>query len=328
MGGAYTAIVDDVDAPFYNPAGVAGIDHISIHFAAIDLTVSDWVVDGWKTFGELKNPNVNDVNRLMGQNIYVQASGRTAVLAPGFALVGFYDAQAALYAKNQAFPKVEYGYQRTSGIQMSFAYSTTDGKMRGRGRKNSAFLNEWRIGIGGKLLSRTGGYRLLSAAELFSLNDIDTEKLIGGSGSGYGLDIGVQRLQRLTQELTFHFGAAFLNIGDVHFGNGATPLKGDLASGIAFTYKKGIAGLTLAYDLQQINRTADFSKKQNFGARLSLPLLDFYGGIHQGFLTYGAAADIWILRVAGAIYKEEMGQYVKQDTESRFALRVDFKMEF
>lgn len=328
MGGAYTAIVDDVDAPFYNPAGVAGIDHLSVHYVVIDPTISDWVVDGWKTLTALKNPGAADVNRLMGQNISVQATGRTAVLAPGFALVGFYDTQAALYAKNQAFPKVEYGYQRTSGVQMSLAFSTTDGKKRGRGRRNSEFLNEWRFGAGVKYLTRTGGYRLLSAAELFSIDNLDTEKLIGGKGSGYGADLGVQRVQRLTPEMTFQWGAAFLNIGDVQFGSGATPVKGDLASGVALTYKKGIAGLTLAYDIQQINRSADFSKKQNIGARLRIPLLDFYAGFHQGFFTYGAAADIWILRVAGAVYKEELGQYVKQDTESRFALRIDFKMEF
>ena len=60
------------------------------------------------------------------------------------------------------------------------------------------------------------------------------------------------------------------------------------------------------------------------GARL----LDLYAGFHQGFLTYGAAIDLWIVRVSGTIYKEEMGAYVKQDTESRMSLRVDLKMDF
>lgn len=328
MGGAYTAIVDDGDAPFYNPAGVAGIDGISLHFLTVDPVVSDWVIDGWKTMKDLKNPKGSDLNRLMGQNISVATTARAALLAPGFALVGFYDVQGALYAKNQALPKIEYGYQRTGGVQTAFAFSTTDGRRKGRGRKNGEMLNEWRFGLGAKYISRTGGYRLITAAELFSIDSTSLKSLIGGQGTGYGMDLGVQRVQRLNRDLTLQWGAAFLNIGDVYFGNGATPLKGDLSTGVGLTYRYGLAALTLAYDIQQLNRSDDFQKKQNVGARLKLPLIDLYLGNHQGFLTYGAAADVWLLRVAGVVYKEELGYYPQQDTESRFSLRVDFKLEF
>lgn len=328
MGGAYTAIVDDIDAPFYNPAGVAAIDHLSVHLVSIAPTVSDWVVSGWSTLSDLSSPSGADINRLMGQNIYVQTTATAAVLAPGFALVGLYDVQGALYAKNQALPKIEYGYQTTSGVQAAFAFAVTDGRRHGRGKRNGEYLNEWRFGIGGKFLSRTGGYRLLSAAQLFAIDSTNTSDLIGGQGVGYGLDLGVQRVQRVNPNLTLHWGAAFLNAGDVTFGNGATPLKGDLTSGVAVTLQQGIAGITFAYDIAQLNRDDDFSKKQNFGARLRLPLLDIYGGFHQGFLTYGAAFDFWITRIAATVYQEELGAYQKQNPESRMTLRADFKMEF
>jgi hypothetical protein len=327
MGGAYTAIVEGRDAPFYNPAGVAAIDSLSVHWATLDGTVSDWVISGWKTLSDLKNPSGSAVNTLMGENIFVDASASAAVLAPGLAVVALYDVQGALYAKNQSFPKIEYGYQTTSGVQAAWGMAVTDGKRRGHGRRNSEFLNEWKFGIGGKYLVRRGGFRLLTATELFGLTSMDASSLIGGKGTGYGLDLGVQRVQRLNPELSLHWGAAFLNAGDVQFGGGASPLMGDLSTGVAIEMKKDLAKITLAYDIQQANRADTFTKKQNFGARLSLPLLDFYAGLHQSFLTYGAAADIWLLRVSGAIYKEETGSYPKQDTEGRFAFRVDFKMD-
>lgn len=327
MGGAYTAIVDDRDAAFYNPAGVAAYDRVSLHYVDVDPTVSNWVVSGWKTLDDLKHPTGASVNQLMGQNISVQGTASTAVLAPGFALIGLYDAQGALYAKNQAFPKIEYGYQTTSGIQAAFGFSVADSRKRGRGKRNGDFLNEWRLGLGAKYLVRTGGYRLLTASELFGLNSTNVNDLIGGKGSGYGVDLGVQRVQHLTPTVTAYWGAAFLNVGDIQFGGGASPQKGDLSTGFGLKFREGVAGLTFAYDIQQLNQSADFSKKQNLGAKVSLPLLDLFAGIHQGFLTYGAAFDIWILRVAATVYREELGPYLKQDPEDRFALRIDFKMD-
>ncbi len=327
MGGAYTAIVEDRDAAFYNPAGVAAYDHLSLHFVDLDPTVSNWVVSGWKTLQNIKNPSGATLNQLMGQNIYVQSTATAAVLAPGFALIGLYDVQGALYAKNQAFPKIEYGYQTTRGVQAAFGYSVTDGRARGHGRHNSDYLNEWRFGVGAKLLTRTGGYRLLSAAELFSINTTSASTLIGGTGTGYGGDLGVQRIQHLNPNTTAYWGASFLNVGDVTFGHGASPQRGDFSTGLGLKFKQGIAGITLAYDIQQLNQAGSYGKKQNLGAKISLPLLDLYGGFHQGFLTYGAAFDIWILRVAATVYREALGPYPQQDPEDRFALRIDFKMD-
>lgn len=325
MGGAYTAVATGPDAVFYNPACVAGIDSFSVHYATLDAKASDWVVTGWSTLSALKNPNGTTINQLMGQDIYTQATYTGAVLAPGFALVPLYDMQGALYAKNQALPKILYGYQTTGGVQAAFGFSSQDGRRRGHGRKNTEMMNEWRFGIGGKYLVRTGGYRLLSAAELFSLNSTNAKDLIGGKGSGYGADLGIQRIQRLTPELSFSWGLAYLNVGDVQFGGGASPLLGDLSTGIGFTYKRGVMKYTLAYDIQQLNQADDFRKKQNLGLHASFPTLDLYTGLHQGFFTYGAAFDMWILRVSAYVYKEELGSYVKQDPQSLMAIRLDLK---
>ncbi len=327
MGGAYTAFVEDRDAAFYNPAGVAAYDRLSLHLVAVEPTVSNWVVTGYETLSDLRDPSAESINRMMGENVFVEGTASTAVLAPGFALIAFYDAQGAFYAKNQAFPKIEYGYQETTGIQLAFGFSSTDGRSRGRGRRNSDYLNEWRFGVGAKYLSRTGGYRLLTASELFTLGSASADSLIGGTGSGYGFDLGVQRVQRLTPSATAYWGAAFLNVGDITLPNGAAPVMGDLSTGVALKLQQGIGSVTLAYDIQQMNRSDDFAKKQNIGIKIGLPLLDLFGGFHQGFPTYGAAVDVWIARVSATVYREELGPYVKDNPESRLNIRADFKME-
>jgi hypothetical protein len=156
---------------------------------------------------------------------------------------------------------------------------------------------------------------------------MSTSDLIGGKGSGYGADIGVQRIQRLSPDVTAYFGAAFLNVGDIQFGGGASPQRGDLSIGTGLKFKYGITAFTLAYDVQQLNRSDSFSKKQMVGGKFKLPLFDLFGGLHQGFLTYGAAFDVWIARISGTIYREELGPYQKQDPEDRYALRIDVKMD-
>jgi hypothetical protein len=327
MGGAYTAIVEDQDAPFYNPAGVAAYQGLSIHYADVAPTVSNWVVSGWKTLKDLRNPSGSSLNTLMGQNIYVQATGSAAVLAPGFALVGFYDQQAALYAKNQAFPKVYYGYQTTSGAQIAFGFSIRDGRRHGLGKHDSDLMNEWRFGIGAKYLTRTGGYRLLEASELFRIDSTNASSFIGGKGTGYGGDLGIQRVQNLTPGVRAYWGLAYLNVGNIEFGNGASAQQGDLSTGVGLKFHSGIASVTVDYDVQQLNQSADFGNKQNLGMKVGLPIVDLYAGLHQGFFTYGAAADVWILRASAAVYREALGPYPEQDPEDRFAVRVDLKMD-
>lgn len=326
MGNAYIAIADDEHAIFYNPAGVASYTGMKLHYLALQTTVSEDAVNLTNTLKELKDPKGSDLNRFMGQNIYGDATASAALTVPYFGIAALYDAQAALYAKNQIFPKIEYGFQRTSGVQAAFGFSTSQGRKRGYGKRNDNFLSEWRFGAAAKYLVRRGGYRILTPIELASMSSDQLKNLMGGQGSGYGADIGVQRFHRVTPRSTFHFGATYTNIGDVGFGGGADPVRSGVGAGIGWSQNLGIGVATLAYDVRQINRHDDWRKKNHLGLRFSFPfLLDLYAGMNQSYFTYGASVDIWLLKVTAASYKEEIGPLIFQDPERRYALRIDLK---
>ena len=326
MGNAYVAIADDEHAIFYNPAGVAAYDGMELHYLALQVTGSEDAVNLRNTLKDLKNPNGSDLNQFMGQNIYGDATASTSLIVPHFGIAAIYDSQAALYAKNQSFPKIEYGFQRTSGVQAAFGFSTSQGRKRGYGKKNNNFLSEWRFGASAKYLVRRGGYRLLTPLELASMSSDQLKSLVDGKGSGYGADIGIQRFHRVTPRSTFHFGATYSNIGDVGFGGNADPVRSGVAAGIGWSQDLGLGVATLAYDVRQINRHDDWRKKSHLGLRFAFPfLLDIYAGMNQSYFSYGASVDIWLLKVTVASYKEEIGPLVFQDPERRYALRIDLK---
>jgi len=326
MGNAYIAIADDEHAIFYNPAGVAAYSGMKLHYLTLQATTSEDALNLRDTLKDVKDFSGADLNQFMGKNIYGNPNASASLTVPHFGIAAIYDAEVALYAKNQSFPKIEYGYQRTSGVQAAFGFSTQQGRKRGYGRRNSDFMSEWRFGAAGKYLVRRGGYRVLTPIQLASMNSEQIRSMVDGKGSGYGFDLGVQRFHRISPRSALHFGAAYTNIGDIAFGDGADAVKSGVGAGVGWSQDLGIGIATLAYDMRQINAQADWRKMQHVGLRFSFPLLiDLYAGMNQTYLTYGASVDIWLLKVTAASYREEVGVVSAIDPERRYSIRVDFK---
>lgn len=325
MGNAYVAIVEDEHAIYYNPAGVAGYEHGELHLAALDFTAASEILDRYSTLKNLNNPNGSDLNKLMGTNIYADGRVAASLMGPHWGVSTFYDAEGAVYPTNQAIPKIEFGYQRTGGVQGAFGFSLKDGRARGKGKHNGDYLSEWRFGVGGKYISRLGGYRVIPTSQLITLDKDAILDLYGQRASNYGFDLGMQRVQRINPLVSLMFGAAWQNIGDIAFEGGADALRQNLSVGTGFKFQAGIADVTLAYDIRQITAEDDWRKKNHVGVRVGLPLFDLYAGYNQAYFTYGASMDIWLLKLTAVSYREETGSYVFQDPERRYALRIDLK---
>jgi hypothetical protein len=45
-------------------------------------------------------------------------------------------------------------------------------------------------------------------------------------------------------------------------------------------------------------------------------------------MTYGAAFELWVLRVTGAVYTQEQGGLIRQSPERRFAQRLGLNLGF
>ncbi|MEK7690617.1 MAG: hypothetical protein AAB425_06325 [Bdellovibrionota bacterium] len=319
MGGAGVALADDDSALYVNPAGLAGLEDMEVHYATADVQGSYDIFTTFQNMSALKGFNAGAINSLMGKNIYARGQVTPSFVMP-FAGVGLIsDNQVALKVENQSLPQITLGYQTTNGIQVASGFPLNPAR-RHRTR------TEVRFGIGGKVLFRRGGFRPLPLISLFSLSKETLLKTTGNFGYGIGVDLGSQVVYRVSQNLNFYLGSAFTEAGDVAFGADPEPQRGNLAFGTALQYNLRFFKVNVAYDYRRILDETDWRKKNHLGIELILPIVTIYAGINQVYLTYGAAVDLWLFKLTALTYAEEEGSFVHIDPDRRYMARFDFTL--
>ncbi|MFN7685095.1 MAG: hypothetical protein ACK5QT_06750 [Oligoflexia bacterium] len=365
MGGAGIALqLDDRDAVqgiFTNPAQMAGNQDLTLHFFGLDLAASwDTYTAIGDTMSAFSNFSFSSLNTLMGKNIYANAQVVSALTLPNFGAALIVDGQYAFFAKNQAYPEFTVGYQTTTGIQAAWGTSFDLGSVGGGGtssgrasrsggrrrprtqsgrRAGSAGAqesvpiigydgvegSEIRLGLGGKILWRRGGYKPLPLTDLLSADLSTLSRIAGNYETGYGLDAGLQYIRSLGPSMTLSLASSFMNIGDVDFvGSNSDTLPGNLSAGAALRYSLGgITAATLTYDQSFLfSGVDDWRKGSHLGVEWELPAISIYGGYNQSYLSYGASFDAWLFRVTATSYAEELGARSGQEANRRYLLRL------
>jgi hypothetical protein len=320
MGNASVAIVDDEEAVYLNPAGVGGLSKYGFQYFASDVDVSnDVVLSALDGGGSIFSDGLSDatIQNLMGKDTYARVQITPTILMTNLAVGLLMDGQAAVYAKNPAYPSITLGYQFTNGLQAAYGISLL---------RNRRSRHEVRVGFGAKLLWRRGGYRLLGPIQVTSFNTNTLGEVAGGWGMGYGADIGFQYVNTINPQLKLNYGFAWTDIGDTTFGvSAADPIKNNLSMGIGGTYLTGQTKVTLAYDYRHMTRNTDWRKRNHIGMEVTLPVLTLYGGLNQSYFTYGAGFDAWLFRITALSYGEELGTYLGQDSSRRWMLKIAMK---
>lgn len=324
MGGAYTAVADDEQTVFLNPAGLAGVKKAEIHYLTADIDLSADIYSAYSESSDaFSDLSIESVESLMGKNIYGRVQLSPTLTLPNMGIGFIVDGQAAFYGKNLSLPQITFGYQNTNGIQAGAGFSLA-GKHRRRGR-----YPDFRVGFAGKLLWRRGGYRKVPLTTLFNLSQGKSlvTDLAGSYGMGIGVDLGTHYVHPFSDRLTLSLGSAFLDIGDTHFASEADPIRGNWSLGAALRYEMPAFHVLLAYDYRNILEDTDWRQKNHLGVELGFPMFRIYGGINQVYLTYGVAFDIWVFRLTAYSYGQELGTFVRQDPDRRYSLRLDFKFD-
>lgn len=319
MGGAGLALADDESMIFWNQAGLAGVDGIDVHFAIVDMQLSDEIITA--VLGGLSNlSGLSALNNLMGYNVYGRAQVTPSFTAKhlGFAL--YADGQTNLYIQNQAMPKIILGYQTTTGFQGGIGFS-----LMPRARRSKT-KNDFRVGIGAKYMFRRGGYHQIPIADLPNLSRTTLTDVTGGWGTGYGGDLAFQYLYYYKPQLTFSLGAVYNEIGGLAFDGGGDYQPGALNFGLGVVYKQPIFRVSFAYDYRRALDDTDWRKKNHLGLELKLPIFSFLGGINGVYFSYGAGIDIWLLKITAVSYSKEIGSFVNIDQDHRYMLRADIKL--
>jgi hypothetical protein len=321
MGGAFVGLADDEQAVFLNPAGLAGVRNVTIHYLVADLDASyDAIATGISNASSLGNLSFNTISDvLMGKNIYGRAQITPTLIGQNFGVGILSDAQISIVSKNKALPQETIGYQFTNGIQFAFGFPLN--------RSSSDRIGELRLGFAGKVMWRRGGYQLMSLLDLMSLNADSLSTLAGNYAMGLGVDVGVHYIKKIGKSLTFSWGSSMTDLGDTAFQGYADPQRHNLTIGIGSKYELSKAlTVTAVYDVKNITQDVDWRKRNHFGVELGFPFLTVYGGFNQTYLSYGAAFDLWLFRLTAASYAEEIGVLSFQDPVRRYMLRLGLKV--
>jgi hypothetical protein len=319
MGNAFTAVADDEQAIFLNPAGLGGPKKYVLNYAVAGVEISGDIIfsalEGLEAFNNLSGDGLNAV---IGRNIFGHAQITPSLQMGNLGIGVIIDSQVALISKNLAMPQITLGYQFTNGIQLAYGTSLRRTRVEGK--------DDLRVGVGAKILWRRGGYNLLSLTDLFSVNESTLKDLAGSYQRGIGFDLGAQYIKHFKQRFALSAGVAMTEIGDINFGGQADSQQGNLSAGVALAYRLPRLTTTLAYDFRNIFRVGDWRKKNHLGLEMAMPFISLYGGINQISLTYGLSFDAWLFRVTALSYAEEQGAFAYQESERRYMLQIGLKL--
>lgn len=353
MGGAFTAVADDQNAYFYNPAGLTQISKWQLTVFDLPVIISDdsfdlyeWVndnTDQLKDFDKQSNDVqvklMNDItDRISRFRVHVSGSilnpnfisspvglANNLKLTWGVGLFDVYDAKVKLNS-GLLVPTVDLlgTVDVVGSVPLAFKFEKTPFDLPGS-------------------LSLAGTLKIIQRGRLDekrkSVLEFSEFKPAVQRGRGIGLDFG--SLYSLSEQ--WNFG---LMVADI-FG---TPIQYDkvVSNGIEkpettdiinpkvnvgvayrpqnFYYWPGKSiplnkHFVFAMDVTDITNPEEklvgetLFKKVHLGGEYKTKMLSVRGGFNSGYPSFGAGLDLWILNLDYAFYGEELGMYAGQIAE-------------
>jgi len=323
MGGATVATATDEDGLFVNPATMAGNKGFEFHLMPVTVeTSTDTISSVSNTIKAFHNLDSDSLNVLVGRDIYANAQIAPALVLPNFGVAYMVDQQVGLTSRNLSLPQFALGYQTTEALQFSYGVSVLPAS---KGKKDP--VDDLRIGVGYTFAWRRGGYYPLSLNQLVNMSQTEFNSIVGGFQTASAPDIGAQFIHNVNPRLKIQWGLAYNQIGDLNFGAPTETQDANLSTGVAAIYKfTPYTTGTFEYDLQNLNENVQFEQKNHIGVSLALPLLTFYAGLNEMLPTFGAAVDLWLLKLTVASYAQEQDALVGEDGQRRYLVSLDIKI--
>ncbi len=324
MGSAYTAVGRDAEALFYNPATLYDMGfqlHVFDPAVEIDSGVTDIAQDvldamDLDTEQERSDALFDIIDKNQGKPLHFRIAFFPHAAVRNFAVgvVGQGRADIKLHSPLSSAGAVEFhgGYE----------YGPVAGFSAGLP------VPGLRVGAGAKYIARSWFNKNFTIADIASESfDFDREKV---EESDVSLDLGVLYNLPLPviQKLSPQVGLSILDMTDLDFGDGGSiPQRVNL--GISIQPKiPYTSSCVLAMDYQDISKAYEqddsFGKRLHLGAELGLLRnhIVLRAGLNQGYPSFGAEVDIWLVKLIYANYQEEIGIYAGQDEDKRQALQL------
>lgn len=286
MGGAFTAVADDQNALFYNPAGLALLDST---FAAL-LDVELMASLGSGGIGDL----VEDASNIATAAKETGSESETSKQIDGITRLGelVSSRTAAIGNKTQMYlARKKWGIAATAGIQTGLGVHSkllpevADFALLGDADFRFGYAHPFldgKVSLGAAPYFKVraqGGRANLSLTE--ALDAKDSLKSLVAVGQGFGTDLGL--MVRPVAAMSPTFGLAILNVGDTRMianenafaGTGflsetdkigaPDPVKQVVNAGFAISPIDGRGFVRLSGELREINRPSAAELKPAFG---------------------------------------------------------------
>lgn len=337
MGDAWTALSNNDEMTlFYNPASLGGNNSVSFYPLNMRLGVTNALddMDRFKNFP--KNDPDAIVDRLIGFPIYAEASAYPGLKMMRFGFNLFASNKLSLNLRNRIHPSFEIDYRYDRGFAAGFAFNilggvSAKGKKLGSGKRLS-------VGYNLKYIRREGvrgefdvfGTGLLGKINSGFENIQDIKDAFGfAEGKAFGHDLGFEfALGNGTSE--FVSGLSVLNVGDIYFrklskGEADVPRQEMYVNaGFAFKQDFKIVDYAISMDLKPINLPIPVARMIHLGAMVNIPFFSFYGGMSEGYISYGAEVRFFPFKLIAGFYDVELASEYKEEAGKRAIIYLSF----
>ncbi len=314
MGGAFTAVADDHNALFYNPAGLDKVERWG--FALLNPLVEAGE-NGLGFYEDVRDTDLDSTTEVvqllreyMGEYLHYRGAIFPHFVRHRFAVGLLGQVNVNVEPHNIAFPEADVDAVSTVGVHMGLGWGFLDGKLRLGGAVK--YVKAYRL------------QQVYTAADIASDDFGDQVEDDLKDGAGVGFDAGAMFTFPVFLRPTV--AMVVQNIGDTDLGEaGEVPQQINL--GFSATHSFSWVSLTGAADWSdvttELGQDDDLYKRLHFGLEARLrKILSVRAGLYQGYPSLGATVDFRILRVDYATYAEEIGSSAGDRDDRRHVVQV------
>ncbi|MHB8422060.1 MAG: PorV/PorQ family protein [Leptospirales bacterium] len=323
MGGAFTAVADDENAVFYNPAGLDNIQTSS--FKILDISAEGTYPALSSIYNDIQNDNkstgttqatayLNTFNSYPNQSFYLQAGDYSNYTTHDFSI--------GLLTNNQILSTTNV-VATTNNMASLAALSDTGIVVSGA----YGFFNH-HLQIGGTIM---GLNQMFADIPTLSVNQAENIQSTINSNLTHGLGIlgDVGAIYHFDLPLNPTIGASVQNIGTASFGQAGT-LPQIINAGVGIDPDIGFGRLLVDIDYDDVANYLYYTGDSlwlhtHAGIQYQFPeILTLSAGLYQGYPTFGFGLDLWAFMINGSYYTEEAGVVPGQTANHIVALQVAF----
>ncbi len=318
MGNAYSAVVNDGDALFYNPGALGRVKGINLKIINLNVGVNG--ENAYNTAMNISNSTATGIDRFadyFGQQIWLGVGGKSILTMPNFGVGVYGSGYMGFEIKDPILPYIDLNYLADYGLVVGGSFAIGP---------NSHF------GISAKRITRMGTTQEVGVSQFLDGQTTSIQSNMNRRGNGYGADIGF--VWEIPAPLNPVISGVWKDLGTTTFlketGVEKPPrILDEQILGIATSFDLTVVGMTAAIDYKHINTVNEIiGKKVHMGLELDLPLIDIRGGFSQGYYSIGASLDLFVMQLDLAYYGVELGEYPGQDEDRRIQLALTMDLGF